>query len=447
MRPLAGSKVLVVGMARSGQSAARLALAQGARVTCTDLRPDAPRVPGTEAVHGAHRRADFLDADLVVVSPGVPASQPDVAAAIAAGRAVVGELAFAAMHLDVPLLAVTGTNGKSTTTHLLGQVLAAAGRRPFVGGNLGRPLSEAVGTDCDIVAVEVSSYQMELPGTFHPRAAAILNLTPDHLERHGTMEAYGAHKCRVFARMGPGDAAIIADGDPLLRRLADAQPGTRWFLGGTPGVEVLPHALRFTAWDAAGGPSAHEPRTRDLHLHGFRLPGVHNRENLAAAALLAWTGAGVDPAGLDTAALTGLPHRMEPVGDHGGVRWINDSKATNVDSTLVALASVELPRTWVLLGGQAKAASPWTLLATPLRHAAGVVCFGASGPAIAEALRAEGIDAHTVPGMEDAVRLCAHRARPGESVLLSPACASFDAFRDFEHRGDSFRTLLSERTA
>ncbi len=437
-------------MARSGQSAARLAVALGARVTCTDLRPDAPTVPGTEAVYGGHRRQDFLDADLVVVSPGVPAAQPDVAAAIAAGRTVLGELAFAALHLDVPMLAVTGTNGKSTTTHLLGQVLAAAGRRPFVGGNLGRPLSEAVGTDCDIVAVEVSSYQMELPGRFRPHAAAILNLTPDHLERHGTMEAYAAHKCRVFAQMGPGDSAVLPDGDPLLRRLADGLPGRRWFLGGAPGVEVIANRLRFTTWgDSTPGTGASPaaPATLHLGLDAFTPPGLHNRENLAAATLLAWVGAGVDPGGIDVAALRGLPHRMETVGERGGVRWINDSKATNVDSTLVALASVDLPRTWVLLGGQAKAGSPWGTLAAHLHRAAGVVCFGASGPTLAEALAAEGVATRTAPGMAEAMDLCATHARPGDTVLLSPACASFDAFRDFEHRGDTFRTLLSERNA
>ncbi len=427
-------RVTVVGMARSGLAAARLALRKGARVTCTDRRPDAPIVEGADCIYGEHRRGDFTGADLVVVSPGVPAAQPDLQAAIAAGVPVLGELAFAASLLDIPLLAVTGTNGKSTTTHLLAQILAGAGMRVFAGGNLGRPLSEAVDSGAEIAAVEVSSYQMELPGRFHPRAAAILNLTPDHLERHGTMERYGAHKCRVFARMGPRDAAIVPAGDPLLLRLADAHPGTRYFLGARPGVTQDERRIVLDG--------VHDPGEVDLA--GFPLPGPHNRENLAAAALLAMTGAGIWRADLRPAELSGLPHRLQPVAVRAGVTWIDDSKATNVDSTLVALRAVTLPDTFVLLGGQGKAGSPWELLAAPLQRAAGVITFGASGDAIAEVLAGEGVRAERSGSMEDAMLRAAGLARSGQSVLLSPSCASFDAFTDYEHRGRAFRARAEE---
>ncbi len=431
---LAGKRVTVMGMARSGQSAARLALAKGAVVTCTDRRADAPAIAGASCVYGEHRREDFTGADLVVVSPGVPAAQADVQAALAAGVPVLGELAFAASLLTAPILAVTGTNGKSTTTHLLAQLLSNAGHAVFAGGNLGRPLSEAVGLEVDYVVAEVSSYQMELPGRFKPRAAAILNLAPDHLERHGTMESYAAHKCRVFARMGPDDAAIVPDGDPRLMRLADVLPGTRYFLGNAPGVRVHGATLRF---DGVSDPG-------ELSVDGFPLPGEHNRENLAAAALLAMTGAGLRREAMDVSRLQGLDHRMQPVAVRAGVTWINDSKATNVDSTLVALRAVDLPRTHVLLGGQGKAGSPWALLGDLLRRAASVTTFGASGSAIAEVLEGEGVRVHRAGTLEDAMRHAAGQASAGASVLLSPSCASFDAYTDYEHRGRAFRAHAEE---
>jgi len=434
---LAGRRVLVVGMARSGVAAAAAAVRAGARVTCADLRADAPRVPGTEAHHGPHDRRDFLEADVVVVSPGVPAAQPDVAAAVAAGRTVLGELAFAwellaADPAGAPLLlAVSGTNGKSTATWLLGQLLERAGRRTFTGGNLGRPLSEAVGGGHDALAVEVSSYQMELPGRFHPRAAAILNLTPDHLERHGSMDAYGAHKCRMFAQMGPGDAQILPAEDARLNRLASTLPGKRLWLGVVPGVHLRPD--RFTFVDAGDD--------GELSLDGFTLPGAHNRANLAAACLLALAG-GLRRDELHVAGLTGLPHRMELVREHGQVRWIDDSKATNVEAALAALSGLDRPLV-ALLGGQGKSGAAYDRLVAPLRSAR-VITFGASGPTIATALREGGIVPSEVDTLDAAVERAAALARPGDAVLLSPACASFDAFTDFEHRGRHFRALVEQ---
>lgn len=430
---VAGRRLLVVGMARSGVAAATLAVRKGARVTCTDRRPDAERVAGAEAVYGEHRRADFLGADLIVVSPGVPATQPDLAAAAAAGVPLLGELAFAASFLeDALLLAVSGTNGKSTTTHLLGQLLTRSGRRTFTGGNLGQPLSLAVDAGHTALAVEVSSYQMEFPGGFHPRAAAILNLTPDHLERHGTMDSYGAHKCRLFARMGPGDAQILPADDARLNRLAATLPGKRLWLGALPGVKILPDRLQFADVGDDG----------DLPLAGFTLPGAHNRENLAAACLLALAG-GLRRAELQLAGLEGLPHRMQVVGPPGDVLWIDDSKATNIESSLAAFKGMDRPYV-ALLGGRGKAGAAYDRLAGPLRAARGVVCFGEAGPVIADALDAVGLVNHRVGSLDDAVRLARTLTRPGDAVLLSPACASFDAFTDFEHRGRHFRALVEQ---
>lgn len=422
--------LLVVGMARSGVAAARLGLRRGWRVVCTDRRVDAPRVEGAEHVYGEHRREDFLRADCVVVSPGVPAAQPDVAAAIAAGVEVVGELGFAASMITAPILAVSGTNGKSTTTHLLAQICEQAGKKTFEGGNIGRPLSEAVDGDYDVCVVEVSSYQMELPGTFKPKAAAILNLTPDHLERHGTMENYGAHKCRMFQRMGPTDHAIVPVDDARLVRLADAHPGTRLFLDGHPGVKL--DGDRIILDDV--------PDRGVLSIADFPLAGMHNRRNLACAVLLAAC-IGVRRKDVRVAELRGLEHRMERVAVRDGVDWIDDSKATNVEAALAGFTGFPRPVV-ALLGGQGKAGAAYAALVPALRTARGVICFGQDGPVIAAALREGGLPCVEVAKLADAVTHAATLARPGDAVILSPACASFDEFDNFEHRGRVFRALV-----
>ncbi len=429
----ASRRLLVVGMARSGVAAAKLAVSQGHTVVCTDRRPDAPVVPGTVPVYGPHRLEDFVGAEQIVVSPGVPAKLPELVAARAAGVDVVGEMAWAAEQLTCPILAISGTNGKSTTTHLLGQLCANAGRRTFEGGNIGRPLSEAVGGEWDVAVVEVSSYQMELPGRFRPRAAAILNLTPDHLERHGTMENYGAHKCRMFAHMGPEDAAILPAGDARLRRLADDLPGQRLLLGGHPGVTVEGDQLLLRG--------VHDPGA--VSTVGFTLPGRHNLENLAAAVLLAVCG-GLSRRELDVGRLGGLAHRMELVHEAGGVRWIDDSKATNVDSALACFEGWSGPFV-ALLGGKGKAGAAYEGLAPSLARARRVICFGEEGPVIHAALARADVPADLVPTLAAAIPHAAALALPGDTVLLSPACASFDEFRDFEDRGLKYREWLRER--
>lgn len=386
-------------------------------------------------VLGGHRREDFLAADLVIVSPGVPATQPDLAAAAATGVPILGELAFAAERITAPVVAVTGTNGKSTVTHFTGLLLEAAGRRCFVGGNLGRPLSEAVlgSTAWDVVVVEVSSYQMEWPGTFAPAAACILNLTPDHLARHGTMEAYAAAKVRVFERMGPGGLAVLPAGDARLARCAQGTGGRRAWIGDLPGVRLDGDLVRL---DLGQG------TVHDVPLAGLSVPGRHNAWNAGVAALLAH-GMGVAPGALDLGVLHALPHRMEPVVVVGGVAWINDSKATNVASAVTGLAGLDAPLV-VLLGGDGKEGEDYARLAPALARARAVICFGRTGPVIARAL--EGLPLHTVGPMADAVALARRLARPGDAVVLSPACASFDEFRSFENRGDVFRALAREAT-
>ncbi len=421
-----------MGLARSGRAAATLCVREGAHVTCTDLRRDLESVAGCRMVLGEHRRQDFVGADLVVLSPGVPATQPDVQAAVAAGVPLIGELALAAERIIAPLVAVTGTNGKSTVTHFAGQLLAGAGSRCFVGGNIGRPLSEALGGEAwDHVVAEISSYQLEWPGALAPRAACVLNLTPDHLGRHGTMKNYGATKCRVFDRMGPGDAAIIPSGDALLEKLARGRGGRRLWIGASPGVWLEGDEVVVEPGDGS--------RSR-VSLEGFTVPGAHNRWNVAVAVLLA-VEAGVDPRSLRPSNLTALAHRMEVVGTVDGVTWINDSKATNVAAALTGLQGLGRPAL-ALLGGEGKDGEDFGSLGRVLAAAPAVICFGRSGPGLARALG--GLAPHCVETLTGAVGLARRLATPGDTVVLSPACASFDEFEDFEHRGDVFRALVQE---
>jgi len=417
-----GRKVTVLGARRSGRAAARLALKLGAEVVLTDRDPDAPLMGGVRNEMGGHREQDLVEVALVIVSPGVPAAAPPVQQALAAGVEVVGELGFACglIDSDVPVVGVTGTNGKSTVTHFTGQLIAGAGVRTFAGGNLGVPLSDACASNFEAVVVEVSSYQLELPGELEVDAAVVLNLTPDHLARHGSMEVYAATKCRLLERVRPGGLAALPPDDALLRRLAPERPEIRW-LGELPGVVL----------------DDHEAVLEDgrVDLSPLSAPGAINRWNAAVACLLAH-GVGVPLDDLHPARLTALPHRMELIAEIDGVQWINDSKATNVDAAYAGLAGLERPAV-VLLGGQGKAGADYGALAGCLGDARGLVCFGAAGPEIAATLGGE-----VVADLATAVERARKLGKRGDAVVLSPACASFDQFMDFEERGEVFRRLV-----
>lgn len=439
MIDLPGQRVVVMGLGRSGRAAARLAHAKGARVLGLDLRADVPPVEGVELELGPHRPEQVEAADLVVVSPGIPPGVPLLRAARQRGVPVVGELAFAASFLHAPTVAVTGTNGKSTVTWFTHQLLERAGMPCFVGGNLGNPLSNAVlaaeAPSC--LVVEVSSYQLELAGSFRPDVGVILNLTPDHLARHGTMADYAAAKAQLFACMSDRDWAILPHGDDRLLRAVPPM-GRRAWLGALPGV-------------TRDGEMVHMRLGLDeakMSLAGFAVPGSHNADNAACAALCA-VAVGADPervaAGL--VELRALPHRMEVVAESHDVRWINDSKATNVDAARAGIRGLE-HRAVVLLGGEGKPGHDGSLGMAQLvpdlaRHRA-VITFGASGLQIAAELRACGAQVESVGTLEEAVRRAAELVSPGDAVLLSPACASFDAFDDFEHRGRVFSALARE---
>jgi len=335
--------------------------------------------------------------------------------------------------------------------------LKNAGVRTFVGGNLGTPLSEGVlqclafpGDDPPFHAavVEVSSYQMELPGLFHPKVAVILNLTPDHLERHKSMEAYGKTKCRIFSRMETSDVAVIPQQDALLRKLAimSGSQASRAWMGGLPGVQLDKDAQRAIIVVPTTGVEAR------LFLSGLQAVGTHNAHNAGTAALLALAldvGLQADDIQAALPILKTPPHRMEIVcRDRQGVLWVNDSKATNVDATLVGLKGIVGRRAVVLLGGLAKVGAGdnglgFKRLREALQPHRAVILFGASGPTIEEELRTAGLDipCKCVEHLADAVQLARSLSEPGDAVLLSPGCASFDEFKNFEHRGQVFCDL------
>lgn len=446
---LARRRVLVVGLARSGQAAARVLLNRGAVVVGTDRKPEpdglaALAEAGVTLELGGDRPELVEGAELVVLSPGVPLDAALPSAALALGVPVLGELELGARLAGLPLLAVTGTNGKSTTTSLCAHLLARAGLRPFLGGNIGRPLcellleAEAERSRIGWAVIEVSSYQLEhlsASGALAPRVGVWLNLTPDHLERHGDLERYAAAKRRLFEGQTPGDVAVVFRDDPVVTRLVRDLPGRLWGFGREsdrlrPGdVRIEGRQLR----TVGGGPV--------WTLGNPRLAGAHNAEN-AAGALLAAREAGADPqalqAGLDD--FPGLPHRLEPVRELEGVRWVNDSKGTNVDATLKSVESFEAPV--VLIAGGLGKGSAYTALREPVRRRVRqLILLGQDADRLAAAL--EGCaPIHRVRDLAEAVALARDLARPGEVVLLSPACASFDMFRDFEHRGQVFAELV-----
>jgi UDP-N-acetylmuramoylalanine--D-glutamate ligase len=415
-RALFGKKVLVVGLGRSGIAAARLCAARGAQVTVTDSQPaeslatalaQLPAAAKQEV--GGHRAETFLGADIVVLSPGVP-SLPEVEAARKRGITVTGELELASWFVDAPIVAITGTNGKSTTTTLCGAILSANGRPTFVGGNLGVPLAEAVGTPAGdsggVCVLEVSSFQLETVESFRPQVAVLLNISPDHLDRHGTLEAYAATKARIFAAQTPAD---FAESDALCVRLA-------------------------------GGPIEYYP----AHLLG--LVGRHNLEN-ALAALVAGRLAGALPAEARHALLAFRPlaHRMELVGELDGVLFYDDSKGTNVGAVVAALD--RFPRPVVLIaGGRDKGGSYEPLAQVMKQSGRGAVLIGEAAPKLREAL-APVLPVEIAGSMEEAVAQAATMARSGDAVLLSPACSSFDMFRNYEHRAEVFRAAVNSLIA
>jgi len=450
---LSGRPVSVLGAGRSGLAATRLLRRRGARVTVYDEQPLDRLAPaaatlaseGAELLAGRPLEAiDLGTPALLVVSPGVPLALGSVARARALGVPVLGEVELAGHFLPpgVPVVGITGTNGKSTTTALCGALCSVGGLRPFVGGNLGTPLSAAVDAPPPgVYVVELSSFQLEAVDALAIQAAAVLNLTPDHLDRYPSFEAYAEAKARILRNQTAGDRAVLNLDDPAVVRLA---PRARVAPVGftLDPLTTLPGGFAFAAVASPGG---FRIGAGDLSFRvaSQALRGSHNLQNAMAATLLALH-VGVGPAdvqrGLDS--FPGLPHRLESVRVLDGVEWINDSKATNVDAAVVALrAFPEGTRLWLIAGGKGKGAPYQPLRLAAGGKVAGVLTLGQDGPLIGQEFSTE-FTVHACGTLERAVARARELARPGEVVLLSPACASYDQFRSFEERGDLFRTLV-----
>jgi UDP-N-acetylmuramoylalanine--D-glutamate ligase len=438
--PLPQGPFLVVGLARSGSAAARLLADRGEQVRGVD----SGHPKGAERLAGAGVEVllnadgtELLDGVMTVVkSPGVPNDAPVIAAARAGGVDVIGELELAWRAIPNRFVAVTGTNGKTTTAELLGELYRAAGESVAVAGNVGTPLASLAGNldGAATVVCECSSFQLEDTAAFAPECAVFLNLAPDHLDRHPSSDDYLEAKLRIFARQGNDDIAVYNGDEPTLaeRDLGGCARRVRFCASTDPDCEIsVSGGTMF--WDG-------EPL---LEVEELKLPGVHNLQNAMAAAAAALA------MGLDRGAVreglrsfSGLPHRLERVAEIGGVAFFNDSKATNVSAAAAGLRSFG-GGVHAILGGQPKG-EPFGPLVEPVRErCAACYLIGEATEPIAGALEPAGVPLQRCEDLEDAVRRAAGAATPGEVVLLSPACASFDAFRDFEQRGEAFRKAVT----
>jgi UDP-N-acetylmuramoylalanine--D-glutamate ligase len=444
-----GQRVVVVGAARSGLAAAELLVRRGASVTLTDRKAALPQEQhlhslGVRIELGAHRSATFERAELLVMSPGVPLQLPQVAAARERGLPVIGELELASRWLKGRIVAITGTKGKSTTTTLVGRMLRAAGFKVLVGGNIGVPLSAQVDESADdtLHVIEASSFQLEATDTFHPWIAALLNFSPDHLDRHPDEAAYGAAKARIFANQTEQDWTVVNADNPPARALA-APTRARVVKYGVDNIaEAAVYADAGFIWLRTA-----EGRTPLVPVSAIELAGHHMLSNVAAASAVSHL-AGADSAALTRALerFTGLEHVMEPVGTLRGVRFINDSKATNVDAAGRSIESFD--GVVAIIGGRYKGGA-LADLAEPLHaHGRGVVAIGEARALVRDALT------HVVPVLEaetmrEAVRAAYELAQPDGVVLLAPACSSFDMFVDYADRGRVFKAeveqLVNER--
>jgi len=442
---LEGKRVLVVGLARTGIAAARFCAARGARVTAIDDRPKEQlggaalelREIGCALAFGGDSRADFSAQDLIVPSPGVPSNHPVLAAARAAHVPVWSEIELAWRFLRGRVIGVTGSNGKTTTTSLIGHILAAAGKPVMVAGNIGTPLIAHVDESSDktITVAELSSFQLELIEAFRPDISVLLNLTPDHLDRHASFEDYARAKARIFENQTEHDLAVINADDPPSTQHGPSRAQIFWFS----------RAKRVTSGACLQGEQIiFRHQGEDIPLlrrADIGLRGEHNLENVLAAASAAFL-AGV-PAADFAGAVRGFPgveHRLEFVAEISGVSFFNDSKATNVDATIKALEAFS-GGLFVILGGKDKGSDYAPLIPLLRERAKLVLLIGAASEKIAAQL-GSAVPSERAGTLQRAVALAHDRARAGDTVLLAPACASFDQFENYEHRGRVFKELV-----
>ena len=441
-----GKRVLVVGMGASGAAAAAFLNDRGAIVTVMDRasRPDAAdRIPELEARGirfelGEHRVKTFEQANIIVVSPGVPHLMVPLQQAVQRGIPVVGELELASRYITKPIIAVTGTNGKTTTTTLLGHLLQNAGFRVVTGGNIGTPLVACIDAaeTADVLVVEVSSFQLDTIETFRPVISVILNITPDHLDRYDGMPAYARSKGRILKNQSAGDIAVLNGKDPEIRRISGDAAARKWFLDAGPGeAGGAFQGERFLLQTGR-----HEGMWLDFSC--LAQPGRHNRENAAAAGLAALA-FGADVERIQTALSTfqGLPHRITHAGTVAGVRFYDDSKATNIDAVAKALEAFEQPVV-LIMGGRNKGYRFGLLADVMKNRVKALIVIGESASDILADL-GDLVPSERCTDMTDAVSRAYTLAAPGDVVLLSPGCASFDMFKNYVHRGETFCSAVA----
>ena len=444
---LRNKRVLVVGLARTGMATALFCAARGARVTATDTRTESEldaavaelRKAGVGLELAGHRQALIQGADLIIPSPGVSADAPLLQSARSKGVTIWSEIELASRFLKGRLIGITGSNGKTTTTSLIEHILRKAGFSTILAGNIGTPLISCVEKTSDktITIAELSSFQLELVEKFRPNISVFLNLTPDHLDRHHSLESYAAAKARIFENQTEADSAVLNADDPGTTPYAPAKPQLFWFSrkqrvaqgAFVRGNDIL---FRFEGTEE-----------KVLKLADIPLAGSHNVENVLAA-VAATRLAGAQPAAVakGVRSFAGVEHRLEFVAEIGGVRFYNDSKATNVDATLKALDAFP-GRILIILGGKDKG-SDYTVLQPRLREKAVLALLIGAAASKIEKQIAGSVAIEQAGTIERAVETAANAARPGDVVLLAPACASFDQFQNYEHRGRVFKELVRQ---
>ena len=446
MMPLRHKKIVIVGLGVTGVATARFLVRRGASVVVSDAAEAdqlAPMISELEHrdVHlelGPHRAATLSNADLIVISPGVPHDLPAVIAAQKQGVPVIGEIELASRFIAEPIVAITGTNGKTTTAALVGEMLKHSGIDVFVGGNIGQPLIGYVdkAQPVAVVVAEISSFQLDTIATFRPRVGVLLNISEDHLDRYPSFEAYVASKARLFENQDADDVAIINGADQRIRALSPGIAASTMFLDGRraqePGVTIHPDRIEITGADLS---------ETSFTLDRWRPVGRHNRENAAAACLAALAIGGTPvgiQAGLDT--FKGFPHRMEHIATIDQVPYYNDSKATNVDAVARALGHFEAG-VILILGGRNKGNDLSQLKAYIGPKTKLLIAIGEAQREIMDLL-GETTRVVPAPSMEDAVTLARDASQPGDTVLLAPACASFDMYSNYAQRGEAFRQAV-----
>ena len=443
---LAGKKTLVVGLARTGVACARFLARAGARVTVTDQAPAADLEEPRREIRDLGIKEElgvpqpvWQAYDLLLLSPGVPPELPWLAAAREASIPVWGELELAGHFFTRPLLAVSGTNGKTTTTTLVGELLRASGLRPLVGGNIGTPAISLLDSqeEADFLVLEVSSFQLDTAPNFHPQAGALLNVSPDHLDRYADFPAYVASKASLFRCQGPGDLRVLNYDDAAVRPLGEG-PGRVFYFSST-------QALKEGAWLENGALRVALPGKPDesFPLKDIRLPGRHNLENIMAALLLSLDAGAAPQACREVLArFEGLPHRLEWVAKIRGVDFYDDSKGTNVGAVARSLTFFEQPV--ILIAGGRDKDSDFSLLSPLIRERVkALVLMGETRELLARTWNGL-VPAYLADDMRMAVTRAWELAQPGEVVLLSPACASFDMFKDYAQRGETFQKKVEE---